>query len=101
MSQEDFIECARKTIGDSVDAWDQTVIQPLVELSEWYDQQSGPVQTIFAGIVSNGGEAAITFLAAIVGVAAGPVLLAVLGSFAGGVGIGNGLLVMIECSSSL
>ena len=101
MSVEDFKACAVRQIGQDAEAWDEVVIQPLIQLGEWFKNQNDTVKWIFGGIAAAGSNAAIAWIARIVGVAAAETLGAILVAFAAGVGIGEGLIVIVECADEL
>ena len=101
MSVEDFKTCARHTVGDAVDSWDEVVIQPLIELGQWFRSQDDTVKWLFGTVAGGAGASAVAWLGAIVEVSAVEVVLPVVAAFAVGVGIGTGLLAIGECASEL
>jgi hypothetical protein len=101
MSVEDFQTCARHTLGDVVDSWDEAVIRPLIELGEWFKNQNDTVKWIFGTIGAAGGGSAIAWIARLVGASAAEVVLPILVAFGAGVGIGTGLIVVVECADQL
>ena len=101
MAVEEFKNCARETFGDVVDAWDEVVIQPLVELGRWFKAQDSTLQWVFGGIASAAGASAVAWIAKIVGATAAEVVLPIVAAFAAGVGIGTGLIIIAECGDQL
>jgi hypothetical protein len=101
MSVEDFKECARHELGDIVDSWDEVVIRPLIEFGEWFKNQNDTIKWIFGGLASAGGASALAWIARIVGVAAAEVVLPIIVAFAGGVSIGSGLIIVVQCADRL
>lgn len=101
MSVEDFTSCARHTVGEEADGWNELVIQPLVELANWFKNQNDAVKWIFVTIGGAAGSSAVAWIAKIVGVSAVEVVLPILAAFAGGVGIGTALLAIYECGGQL
>jgi hypothetical protein len=97
MPVEEFKSCARNTLGDVVDSWDEVVIQPLIELGRWFRSQDSTVQWLFGGIAGAAGASAVAWIAKIVGVAAAEVVLPIVAAFAVGVGLGTALIVIAEC----
>jgi Zn-dependent protease with chaperone function len=101
MSLEDFKSCARHTLGDVVDSWTEEVVHPLVSLGRWFKQQDETIRWIFSGVAGRAASAAIAWVAEIVGAAASEVVVAAVGAFAAGVGVGSGLIVVAECGEHL
>lgn len=101
MSLDDFKSCARQSLGDQVDAWDEEVIQPLIEIGHWFKGLDSTVQWLFGGVASAGLASLVAWIARIVGLSAAEVVGPILLAFAAGVGIGAGLVVVVDCSSQL
>jgi hypothetical protein len=101
MSIEDFKGCARHTLGDVVDSWDEVVIRPLIELGEWFKSQNDTVKWIFGALATGTGGSLIAWIARVVGATAAEVVAPVVLAFGVGVGVGSGLLVVAECAGSL
>ena len=101
MSVEDFQSCARHTLGDVVDSWDEAVLQPLVQFGEWFKNQNDTIKWIVGALGTAGGGSLIAWVARIVGYSAAEVIAPILVAFAGGVGIGTGLIVIGECAGQL
>ena len=101
MPADDFTSCARNTVGDVVDSWDEIVLQPMVDIANWFSEQDTAVKYIFGGIVGAAGASAVAWLGKLVGIAAAEIALPVLGAFAVGVGIGSSLVVVGECADQL
>jgi hypothetical protein len=98
MALEEFKTCAAKSLGDQVDAWDEVVVQNLIEVGRWFKSLDSTVQYVFGGILAAAGASAVALLAKAVGMAAAEVALPVIAAFAVGVGIGAGLIVVVECA---
>lgn len=98
---DDFKACAQHSLGDQVHAWDEAVVQPLIEIGQWYKKQDTTIEIVLGGVAAAGLNSLIAWLAKIVGLSAaevtGPIILA----FAAGVGIGTGLNVVIDCAGKL
>jgi hypothetical protein len=101
MAADDFKTCARHTFGDVVDSWNEVVLQPLADLGRWFKRQDSTIQWVFGSIGAAGGASAVAWLAKIVGVSAAEVVLPIIVAFAGGVGIGTGLIVLGDCADQL
>lgn len=101
MSVEDFKNCARHTLGDVVDSWDEVVIQPLIQFGEWFKNQNDTIKYILGALAAGGGGSLIAWVARIVGASAAEVVAPILIAFAGGVGVGTGLIVVAECAGQL
>jgi hypothetical protein len=101
MSAEDFQTCAAQTLGDVADSWDEAVLQPLIELGNWFKDQSDTVKWLFGTLATGAGASAVAWIARIVGVSAAEVVLPILAAFGAGVGVGTGLIVVAECADKL
>jgi hypothetical protein len=101
MALEDFKECAEHSLGQQVHDWDELVVQNLVQVAHWYQSQNESIRYIFEYVARNWPGRLLTWLAELVEAAAAEVVAAVLASFAVGVGIGSGLVVVIDCANHL
>ena len=101
MSVEDFKSCARHTLGDVVDSWDEVVIRPLIEVGHWFRNQDETIKWLFGTVALGAGGSALAWLGVLVDVSAAAVVLPILVAFAGGVGVGTGLITIGECAGQL
>lgn len=101
MALEDFKNCARHTLGDVVDSWDEAVIHPLIQFGEWFKNQNETIKYIVGALATAGGGSLIAWIARIVGAAAAEVVGPIILAFGVGVGVGTGLIVVVECAGQL
>lgn len=101
MSFDDFKSCARTSLGDQVDAWNEEVIQPLIQVGHWFKGLNDTVQWLFGSVAAAGLASLVAWLAKIVGVSSAEVVAPILLAFAAGVGVGTGLNVVIDCADRL
>ena len=50
MSWDEFKECCRIQANLDLEAWDVALVQPLKDISAWWDRQSIPTQRIIQGL---------------------------------------------------
>jgi hypothetical protein len=101
MTTDDFKSCAEHSLGDQVHAWDELVIEPLIEFGKWWDKQDDHVRFVFNGVALATLASLIAWLAKIVSVSAAEVIAPIVAAFAVGVGIGVAVNVLIDCHAKL
>ena len=101
MATNEFKTCARQTFGDVVDSWNEVVLQPLADLGRWFRGQDSTIQWLFGTIGAGAGASAMAWTAKIVGASAAERILPIVATFATGIGVGTGLMVLGDCADRL
>jgi hypothetical protein len=101
---EEFKKCATEKIQYDAHAWDELVIQPLIEFGKWFKEQvekDPRIGHVIEGVAALGTAALTKWLARMFKISDAEILALILGAFALGVGIGEAINVILECGEKL